>query len=151
MKHKARGCRVTYNTPLHPKYTAGGEQALVDGVRGGWTYADKRWQGFTGTEGWCLDVTIDMGSIQKLHEVSAVFMQSLGPWIYYPTKYRVSLSEDGKTFTQVYSQDQPQRDPCRVGYRTQAWHGSQKARYVRVQGSCDTEFGWLFTDEIVVR
>ena len=151
VKHKARGCRVTYNTPLHPKYTAGGEQALVDGVRGGWTYADKRWQGFTGTEGWCLDVTIDMGSIQKLHEVSVVFMQSLGPWIYYPTKYRVSLSEDGKTFTQVYSQDQPQRDPCRVGYRTQAWHGSRKARYVRVQGSCDTEFGWLFTDEIVVR
>ena len=151
VKHKARGCRVTYNTPLHPKYTAGGEQALVDGVRGGWTYADKKWQGFTGTEGWCLDVTIDMGSIQKLHEVSAVFMQSLGPWIYYPTKYRVSLSEDGKTFTQVYSQDQPQRDPCRVGYRTQAWHGSRKARYVRVQGSCDTEFGWLFTDEIVVR
>lgn len=151
VRHKALGRTVTYNTPLNPKYTAGGETALVDGVRGGWTYADRKWQGFTGPDGWCLDVTVDMGSVMSLSEVSAVFMQSLGPWVYYPTEYMVSLSQDGKTFTEVFTHSQPQRDPSRVGFRTLAWHGSRKARYVRVQGSCDKEGGWLFTDEIVVR
>ena len=151
VSHKARGCTVIYNTPLNPKYTAGGTGALVDGVRGGWTYTDKKWQGFTGTKGWCLDITIDMGSITRLSEVSAVFMQSLGPWVYYPSEFRVSLSQDGKTFSEVYSYIQSQCDPSRVGYRTLAWHGSHKARYVRVQGSCNREGGWLFTDEIVVR
>ena len=35
---------VKYTSPYAPQYTAGGDSALVDGLRGGWTYGDKRWQ-----------------------------------------------------------------------------------------------------------
>ena len=39
-KNKALGAKVVYNKPMNKSYTAGGEQALVDGKRGGWAYSD---------------------------------------------------------------------------------------------------------------
>mgnify|MGYP002450853912 CR=1 FL=1 len=39
VKHKAVGAKVQYNLPAHPYYLAGGDGALTDGLRGGWTLA----------------------------------------------------------------------------------------------------------------
>ena len=42
------GKQVTYaeGTKYYSGYAAGGDDALVNGIRGGWTYGDKLWQGF---------------------------------------------------------------------------------------------------------
>lgn len=149
VSHKARGCRVKYNTPLSEKYPAGGEGALVDGQRGGWTYGDSRWQGFIG-DGWPLDVTIDLGRRERLREVGAVFMQSVGPWVYYPDELRISVSDDGVAFHEVFARSW-QRSADRVGFRPVVWRGNVAGRYVRMQARTSEKGGWLFTDEIVVR
>lgn len=149
VSHKARGCRVKYNAPLSEKYPAGGEGALVDGLRGGWTYGDNRWQGFIG-DGWPLDVTVDLGRRERLHEVGAVFMQSVGPWVYYPDELRISVSDDGVAFREVFARSW-QRSADRVGFRPVVWRGSVSGRYVRMQARTSEKGGWLFTDEIVVR
>lgn len=45
---------MTYglDAAYYPGYSAGGDSALVDGVIGGWTYGDKRWQGFIDKKEW---------------------------------------------------------------------------------------------------
>ena len=54
IQHLAVGKKVTYgpDAAYYPGYSAGGDSALVDGVIGGWTYGDKRWQGFIDKKEW---------------------------------------------------------------------------------------------------
>lgn len=149
-KHKALGCKVIYNRPYSKQYVAGGDQSLVDGIRGGWTYGDKKWQGFIGKD-YCLDVTLDLGSQQNLSSVSVDFMQAYGAWVFFPEAFKVSVSNDGKNFNEVYSTTSTVDKSIQSGYRTLAWKGHSKARYVRVQGNTTMDGGWLFIDEIVVK
>ena len=122
----------------------------MDGIRGGWTYGDKKWQGFIGKD-YCLDVTLDLGSQQSLSSVSVDFMQAYGAWVFFPEAFKVSVSNDGKTFNEVYSTTSTVDKSIQSGYRTMAWKGHSKARYVRVQGNTTMNGGWLFIDEIVVK
>ena len=149
-EHKALGCKVIYNRPYSKQYVAGGDKSLVDGLRGGWTYGDKKWQGFIGKD-YCLDVTHDLGSVQNLSSVSVDFMQAYGAWVFFPENFKVSISNDGKNFNEVYSTTSTVDKSIQSGYRTLAWKGHSKARYVRVQGNTTMDGGWLFIDEIVVK
>lgn len=65
VQHLAVGKKVAYgpDAAYYPGYSAGGDSALVDGVIGGWTYGDRRWQGFIDKKR--MDVTIDMEKRQK--------------------------------------------------------------------------------------
>lgn len=141
---------IHYTTPYAPQYTAGGDSALVDGVRGGWTYGDKRWQGFLNTD---MDVTIDLEKVTEITSVAAEFMQLSGPYVWLPREVIISTSEDGKTFTEVQRlfTDVPTTED-RLVFRTYRWEGKASARYVRYQAlSNGIEGGWLFTDEIVIK
>ena len=77
VEHLAVGKKVTYglDAVYYPGYAAGGDTALVDGVRGGWTYGDKRWQGFIDKKR--MDITIDLEKETELHFIGADFMQVL--------------------------------------------------------------------------
>ena len=150
-KHKALGCKITFNHRYEDKYKAQGDQTLVDGEHGGWTYGDGKWQGFLGNKGSCLDLTLDLGKVQKITTVSADYMQSYGAWVFFPSEYKISVSEDGNNFTEVYSNKWDVDRDIQLGFRTIAWKGSAKARYIRVQGSTTEDGGWLFTDEITVK
>lgn len=150
IKHKALGCKVIYNRPYSDKYKAQGDQTLVDGQRGGWTYGDQKWQGFIGKD-YCLDVTLDLGRVQPIKSVSAVFMQAYGAWVFFPEEFKVSVSNDGTNFTEVYTATSEVNRDIQSGFRTLSWNGSKQARYVRVQGKTTMDGGWLFTDEIVVK
>lgn len=149
-KHKAVGCKVIYNHRYADKYRAQGDQTLVDGQHGGWTYNDQKWQGFIG-EGWCLDLTLDLGKVQKISSVSADFMQAYGAWVFFPSELKISISDDGKNFTEVYDNKWEVDRDIQSGFRNIAWKGSKQARFIRVQGSTTEDGGWLFTDEIVVK
>lgn len=150
VKHKALGAKVTYNLPYHPYYPAGGNNALTDGLRGGWANNDGRWQGFiTGRR---FDVTIDLGREERISQVSTDFMQACGPEIYYPSAYIVSTSTDGTAFTEIYRRETPSEKTSRPDVRTYTWRGpARTARYVRIQALPATFGGWLFTDEVVIR
>lgn len=150
-KHKALGCNITFNHRYEDKYKAQGDKTLVDGQHGGWTYGDQKWQGFLGNKGYCLDLTIDLGKVQKISSVAADFMQAYGAWVFFPSEYKISFSEDGKNFKEVYSKSTPVDRDIQLGFRNFAWKGKASTRYIRVQGSTTEDGGWLFTDEIVVK
>ena len=149
MKHKAWNKPVTYNARYWGTYPAGGDKALTDGLRGGWNYNDGFWQGFVSQKR--LDVTIDLGSLTDIQRIQADFMQICGPEVYLPAHVIISVSEDGKEFTQLKEiKHKPVRND-EVTFKTYGWEGTAKARFIRYQALAGDEFGGVvFTDEIVV-
>lgn len=149
VKHKATGARVTYNVSYNNAYRAAGDASLTDGLRGGWSYGDGRWQGFI--DKGRLDVTIDLGKRQSFRSVSADFFQSCGPEIFYPATYRVSISDDGEHFTPLGADDRTVERTIQPGIVTRSVKARAAARYIRVQADAGKFGGWVFTDEIVVK
>ena len=149
LDHKAKGCKVTYNPDLPwPKYyPAAGEATFTDGIIGGWTYSDQRWQGFLSP----IDVTIDLGSVQEVHYVGGTFMQLIGPGVFMPAQVIVSVSTDGEHYTELQTIDNEVVRDDAVTFKTLGWEGSAEARYVRYQARRSDFGGFLFIDEVVVR
>ena len=150
VEHLGLHCHVTYAQTWSSAYPASGDSTLTDGVRGGWTYGDKRWQGFLCKD---VDVTIDLGKVTDVKLVEADFLQLRGPEVWLPKEVVISLSEDGQTFTEMkrIATDVAVTEE-RLTFRNYRWEGNAKARYVHFQGLLNREvMGWMFTDEIVIK
>ena len=151
VQHLAVGKKVAYgpDAAYYPGYSAGGDSALVDGVIGGWTYGDRRWQGFIDKKR--MDVTIDMEKETEIHSVGADFMQVCGPEVFMPSEVIISVSNDGKEFTELKRMEHKVVKDDKVTFINFGWEGNAKARYIRYQASSGEFGGFLFTDEIVVK
>lgn len=149
VKHAASGKKVIYNSPYSDSYAAAGAFTLTDGLRGGWTYNDKRWQGFIGPDR--LDVVVDIDSITEVQKILCAFMQSAGAEVYFPEFCEFSASTDGKSFTTVHSERKNINTDIPVKFQNVEWQGNTKARYIRIKARAGSKFGgWIFTDEIVI-
>ena len=147
--HNAIGKKVTYNIPFNKYYPANGENALVDGRKGGLAHGDGRWQGFM-TNG--MDVTIDMGETKQINSVNARFMQSIGPWIWFPKEVVVSVSDDNNNFTEIktITNSVSEETPGTI-FEDFGWQGEVETRYIRYKAVPNGEIGaWVFLDEIVI-
>lgn len=143
----ATGCSVTYNTQYHPYYPAAGDVSLTDGLQGGWSNTDGRWQGFIGRQG--MDVTLDLGRRQHLTRICADFLQSTGPEIFLPAQVIISVSHDGTNFTTLQSTAYPDLTDSER-YETRGWKGNTRARFIRFKALPGKRQGWIFCDEIKV-
>ena len=147
LEHKAKGKKVIYNKPIQEWYPAAGETTFTDGVIGGWTYSDNRWQGFLSD----IDVTIDLGKLIQVSYIGGTFMQLIGPGVFMPEKVDVWVSENGSDFTQVTTiwNDVSTRNPDLL-FKNFDVVCDVKARYVRYHAYRSTMHGFLFLDEVVV-
>ena len=147
LDHKAKGCKVVYNKPIQKWYPAAGETTFTDGIIGGWTYSDQRWQGFLSD----IDVTIDLGSVQTVSYVGGTFMQLKEPGVFMPQKVDIYVSEDGESFEHVAEvwNDVSVNIPDLL-FRSFDTICDVRARYVRYHAKRSTMRGFLFLDEIVV-
>ncbi len=148
VKHKALGAEVSYNIPYYNGYAAAGDGSLTDGLRGGWTNNDGRWQGFI--RGKRFDVVVDLGRPMKLRSVSVGFMQMCGPEIFFPASFTVSVSSDGVDFMELHHQETPVVKSTTTEVRTDSWKGRAEGRYVRIQAPAGEFGGWIFADEIEI-
>jgi len=145
--HKAKGCKVIYNKPIQDWYQAAGEKTFTDGVIGGWTYSDNRWQGFLSD----IDVTIDLGSIQPVSYVGGTFMQLIGPGVFMPRQVDILVSEDGENFELIATmQNDILTTEETLTFRTFETSCDVNARYIRYHAYRSTMRGFLFLDEVVV-
>lgn len=142
------GKRVTYNLPYHPAYVAQREATLTDGLRGGWTYGDRRWQGFIGSGGF--DVVIDLEEKVDITAIYADFMQSAGAEVYLPATFNIAISDDNIDFTPLWDETYPTSLQHSFQVRRYGFSGQAAARYVRIRANYSQLGGWLFTDEIVI-
>ena len=146
--HLAKDAEVVYNNPMNPSYPGAGEGTLTDGIIGGWTYSDGRWQGFLSD----LDVTLDLGAVTPVRYVGGTFMQLVSPYVFMPSRVEIFVSEDGNDFTRVAEvwNDVSQKAEDLL-FRSFDTICDVKARYVRyVAHQSGVAGGWIFIDEIVV-
>ena len=139
--HLARGAKVNYAAPWHSRYPANRAATLSDGLLGGWSYGDGRWQGFQSD----VNVTIDLGRVQKVNYVTATFLADRSAWIYLPDRVSVEYSVDGEHFTLAGMLLNENPDGQYVPFGVSV---GQDARYIRYHAYRTKE--WLFTDEILI-
>ena len=149
--HLARGKKVEYLAPSRyyaPKYAAAWDATLTDGLRGTWTYADERWQGFLGRGG--VDVIIDMEEVTTIRSIAADFMQICGPGVFMPCLVEIAVSEDGHNYTKIADIEHEVVVDELPSFKSFGWQGEVCARYIRYKAHRSAYSGFLFVDEIVV-
>ncbi|HMQ74828.1 MAG TPA: GH92 family glycosyl hydrolase [Flavobacteriales bacterium] len=147
---------VSLQSTYANQYAAGGDQALVDGLRGSTEFRSGEWQGFQGQD---VLATIDLGGERRLDAVSVGMLQDQRSWIWYPEYVDVAWSINGRqwsstvlTHTVARDADGTQRMELRTGPI------GKRARYVKVMaknaGPCPDWHpskggaSWIFLDEI---
>lgn len=145
--HQAIGKSVQYHKPWNKSYPAGDAGSMTDGYRGGESYNDGIWQGFTND----FDVTVDMEEKTSLSSISASFMQAVGPGIFMPDYLEVSISDDGENFETILriNNDIPDTEKEKVVKDFKGSLEGKQARYIRVLAP-NVQHGFLFVDELVI-
>lgn len=100
--HKGMGHLKRINTAYstyNATYSAGGDNALLDGVVGSdYSYADGHWQGYWGVD---VDVEMDFGKVIDVNSVSMRFLQNTFDWILAPRMVEIYTSNDGENYKPV--------------------------------------------------
>lgn len=89
------GRRIVVNSTFANQYAAGGNDALIDLLKGSNNFRTGFWQG---TQGQDVDVIVDLGIVEDISMVSAGFLQDNRSWIWYPQQVEFYSSIDGKNF-----------------------------------------------------
>ena len=122
--------KVTLTYPYNRLYGAGGNLAIVDGIRGTTNFRVGGWQGYQDTD---FEAVIDLGRTKRLTKLSAGFLQDSRPWIILPEWVEFYTSTDGKKYTRqghlTHSVD-PRDETPQIHEFTQPV--SVDARYVKV-------------------
>ena len=92
------GRTVKVKTPYSPQYTAGGDIALINTLRGGENFTTGNWQGYWGVD---LEAIIDMGKTQRISKIGAGFLQDQNSWIFMPEWVKFEISKDGQDFVEI--------------------------------------------------
>ncbi|MBI3189191.1 MAG: glycoside hydrolase family 92 protein, partial [Ignavibacteriales bacterium] len=87
---------LTLHTQFDAQYTAGGNDALIDGIRGGTDFRNGEWQGYHEVD---LDAVLDLGESKEVKQVMLGCLQDNNSWIFFPTQVTFSFSDDGKNFS----------------------------------------------------
>lgn len=146
-------------SPYSTQYTGGGDNAIVDGIRGTVNFASGEWQG---VQGKTYEAVIDLQRETEIKELGGSFLQVAGPWIWMPDRIEFETSADGVTFARAaeikMGFPQTEMTPTVREYRQKITPTS--ARYVRVRAfnigkipSWHPGAGgdpWIFVDEIII-
>jgi predicted alpha-1,2-mannosidase len=85
---------ITLETQYANQYNAGGNNALIDGIRGSRDFRTGAWQGYQDTD---LVAIVDLGSIKPINSIRVSFLQDQRSWIFFPTEVECYVAP-GKTF-----------------------------------------------------
>lgn len=80
------------------EYTAGGPEALIDGLRGQVNWRLGKWQGYQGQD---FEAVLKFKEPIEIKSVGAGFLQDARSWIWMPVYAEFFVSEDGVNYTSV--------------------------------------------------
>ncbi|MDH7913333.1 GH92 family glycosyl hydrolase [Winogradskyella sp. SYSU M77433] len=98
---------ISLESEFANQYSAGGNDALIDGIRSTKNYRTGSWQGYHNTD---LVATVDLGRQKAINTISVNFLQDQGAWIFYPTEVQCFVSKDGINYKALPSQKINTRD-----------------------------------------
>ncbi len=147
-------------TPYNSQYTGGGENALIDEVRGGKDFRAGVWQGWQGQE---VSAVIDLGAEKPITTVTISCLEEIKSWIWFPGEIEIFISHDGKSFAPAakIKNEEPTNN---YTPRTKEFSKNMRAsgRFVKIVarpafdsipkwhlGSGNKP--WIFADEIIIK
>lgn len=80
------------------QYTGGGDNGIIDGIRGTTNFASGEWQGIQGKP---YEAVIDLQKEMTVSKVGGGFLQVASPWIWMPSRIEFETSLDGVNFSKV--------------------------------------------------
>ncbi|MFH2096193.1 MAG: GH92 family glycosyl hydrolase [Bacteroidota bacterium] len=141
------------------QYSAGGNDALIDCLKGGPDFKTGTWQGYEGVN---MEVIVDMNKIQGFKSISTGFLQDHNSWIFMPEYVEYFISVDGVTFASIGKiiNDISEKEEGGIVKEFTLQHHN-KARYIKVvaknRGVCPAWHRgsgnpcWIFADEITIK
>ena len=156
-KHKGLGAKISNLSTYSNTYNGGGNNAIVNGLRGGLNFRDGHWQGYFGTD---FETTITFNSIQRIDSVISSFYQYNLSWIFIPKQILVFTSMDGDNYYKR-AKLSPQISAKQEGHFFKEFVMSfpeVEAKYIKIKavnyGACPDwhpaagSKSWLFVDEV---
>ncbi len=158
---KIKGGRsIKLNTEYSNQYSGGGDNALIDYLKGSANFRTGYWQGYQGKT---VEAIVDLGQIEKVNQISVGTLQDIKSWIWHPKSVRISVSANPSTFKEVATieNDFPADTyGAHLKSFTKTMNWPVNIRYVKVEleypGDCpDWHLGaggqaWIFVDEITI-
>jgi predicted alpha-1,2-mannosidase len=87
---------IKINSEINKSFTGGGNDALIDGVRGAINWrVGNRWQGFWGRD---FEAILDLGKMQMVNSVSIGALQDTQAWIVFPPETEFYIAGDDHNF-----------------------------------------------------
>lgn len=80
------------------EYSAGGNDALIDGIRGTSDFRTGSWQGYQNQD---VVATVNLGEPKSVSHITTAFLQDQKSWIFYPTSVKLEVSTDGNSWEAV--------------------------------------------------
>lgn len=145
--------------PLKAPYIFNGALNLVDGLTGDANYKTGRWIAFYGND---MEAVIDFKQPTEISSVEIHTCVEKGDWVFDARGFSVAVSDDGKNFTVVASEDYPVATPDSPNgvLAHKLTFEPRNARYLKVVALSERRIpdwhtgkgytGFLFVDEIVV-
>ena len=144
------------------QYNAGGNDALIDGIRGSSDFRTGAWQGYQNTD---LEAIVDLGRIMPIDSIRVNFLQDQRSWIFFPTEVECYVSTAPHTFykslpTNHFSSERDDQSTIKTAGFSM---GGYSARYIKIVAKNlgdlpDWHLGapydgkaWIFVDEIEVK
>ena len=146
------------STP-NEKYKGQKGKTLMDQKRGSTNFVDGNWLGFEGKH---LDAIVELKEQNSISKVSIGALSAPASWIFYPTAFVVSVSNDGTSFKEIGRKNMGEEDPNAEVKLTffDLDVTPTNAKYVKVSiksplknPNWHTDPGgksWIFIDEVVL-
>jgi len=142
-----------------PHYSAGGDEALIDFVKGEAGFRSGIWQGYTGQD---FEAIVDLLEVKEIKKVNVSFLQDIKSWIFFPKRVTISFSNDGKQYAKVYDSASKMSDTdYTVTIQNFTFNpNNTKTRFIKVRAESYGKLpswhlsagqdSWLFIDEIEI-
>ena len=148
-------------SPYANQYNAGGDDALIDGRRGGTDFRSGAWQGFHDQD---LEATVMLNQPKPLSQLDIAFIMDQRSWIFFPSTVEVFISSYGIQFQSIGKktiENATPSDATEIKTILMTW----SKRPVKAVKVIATNLGalpewhigypydcrsWIFTDEIIL-
>ena len=121
--------KIELKTSYVNQYAAGGDNALIDYMRGGNNFRTGTWQGYQGQD---LNAVVDLGGIKSISTLGIGFLQDVKSWVYFPKSVWFEGSVDGKVYNTIGNVTHPFSDQLEDS-KTYDFeiHKKMKLRYIQ--------------------
>ncbi len=153
---------VSLKSSYANQYNGGGDNALIDGIRGTRDFRTGAWQGYQNTD---VIAIVDLGKVKPIETISVNFLQDQRSWIFLPTEIECFVSDSPNFYKSLAVQKIASETPSeetKIETITFDMKG-YSARYVRIiaknigdlpkwhLGSPFKGKAWIFVDEIEIK